>query len=416
MERVSNSFSNISKIHHRHASSPLTFLSDTKTLSVLWFAVMVVLAMSSLVPRAATAASYVHGSIVRNSLVRRGRVPTTFVLRRSRSSDLSLGAANDDSFFDSVPPSWERITSPKNPTVKHVRSLISKRKTRTEFRSTVLEGQRLVLDALSHPATAKYVHRVLITPAALDKCPELLEVLSSRLSESKDDDDDDFRVHAVTPDVVRACRDTVTPQGVVATCAIPPPYGSDDDDVSTSVSVASSSSASRLFLLLDGVSDPGNAGTLLRSAAAAGAEAVVLLPDCADPWNPKAVRSAMGASLHVPIASVGSLDEALRLLEARGCPPRRVYAADASTASSTPHDQVAWCSGSAALCVGREGAGLSPAVRRAVVDGTVSSVHVPMERGGAVESLNAAVCGSVILFEHARQRRAAATINANENE
>ena len=104
-----------------------------------------------------------------------------------------------------------------------------------------------------------------------------------------------INIKMATEEVVNACCDTVTPQGIVATISIPPPYSGPISNNSSS-----SSRKSRLYVILDGVSDPGNVGTILRSSLAVGVEAVLLLSDndnnnsCCDVWNPKAVRSAMG--------------------------------------------------------------------------------------------------------------------------
>ena len=177
-----------------------------------------------------------------------------------------------------------------------------------------------------------------------------------------------------------------------------------------------------LILVLDAVSDPGNAGTLLRSAVATGVAAVVWLPDSCDPWNPKAVRAAMGTTFRLPMLHAASWDECAARLLGEGGACRTIYAAtmleddvnddvndnDANRAAprgGTSLYDVDWTNqdeSPIALVIGSEGNGLTPPLRRAVRDGTVQAVHVPMQPG--IESLNAAVCGSVILFEYYRQR------------
>lgn len=230
-----------------------------------------------------------------------------------------------------------------------------------------------------------------------------------------------------TDEVVAACAGTVTPQGVVALMDIPQPYDpiatplndrrNDDDD--------NEISPPPFYLLLDGLSDPGNVGTLLRTCAAADAAALFLLPGSCDVWNPKAVRSAMGASFRIPVIEVGGLEGALEFLEERcGVHGDRVYAATMDEGEvddggeprkrSLPHYSVDWASndgsgggGGSALILGKEGEGLSLEVREAVRRGRISSVHVPMAPG--TESLNAAVCGSVVMFERMRQLAAVAS-------
>lgn len=176
-----------------------------------------------------------------------------------------------------------------------------------------------------------------------------------------------------------------------------------------------------LYLVLDGVSDPGNVGTLIRSCASIdGVNAVFLIHGSADVFSPKTIRSSMGACFHLPIQYFTSFSECLQFMEQSFYPKFSAkddfFAAtmESSTSKSDsislPHYLVDW-SGSesgvgtkiSALCIGKEGSGLSQDVRDAVLNGSIKSVHVPMS-GDKVESLNAAVCGSVILFEFSRQR------------
>lgn len=306
---------------------------------------------------------------------------------------------------------WEPITSTKNPTVKLFKSLVSKRRERKKQNLTVLEGHRLVMDMLSNPRVSSYIQHVLVSEQALNHADlgRELEDLLLNLSPTQ-------KVNIVSYDVLQTCCDTITPQGVVATCSIPKPFSPEyfNED--------SSYDQPELFLVLDGVSDPGNVGTLLRSSAAVGVKAVILLPDCTDVWAPKAIRSGMGASFHVPIVSVDSLDDCLNFLNECGCENQHFYAAtmdvsDESSSSenkksSPAHYEIDWVkhassdsSKVSALCIGKEGPGLSIPVREAVSNGKIRSVHVPMEDTGVVESLNAAVCGSVVLFEFSRQKR-----------
>lgn len=155
------------------------------------------------------------------------------------------------------------------------------------------------------------------------------------------------------------------------------------------------------------MSDPGNVGTLLRSSLAVGCAGVILLPGSCDPWSPKVVRSAMGSSFspQLPIIQASSWQSALAALESWNV--KDIYAAtmiDGGTegGGSKPHFSIDWRSPSA-LVIGSEGTGLSPDIRQAINDdgNMVKAVHVPMCSG--IESLNAAVCGSVILFEYSRQ-------------
>ena len=169
-----------------------------------------------------------------------------------------------------------------------------------------------------------------------------------------------------------------SPQGVIA-CVRPP-------------APRAPSAAASLVLLLEDIQDPGNIGTLLRSAAAAGAEHVLLSPGCAFAWSPKVLRAAMGAHFAVNVVEKADLAAYLRLHggtsialagEARDC----LYDLDLR--------------GPVALVLGNEGAGISKALRAAAD----RMAAIPM--ANRVESLNAAAAGTAALFEVARQRRQA---------
>jgi TrmH family RNA methyltransferase len=193
----------------------------------------------------------------------------------------------------------------------------------------------------------------------------------------------------------------VTPQGIVALVDIP--------NISPD-----SRKQYPFFLVLDGVSDPGNVGTLLRSALAVGVSGVVILPGCCDVWNPKAVRSSMGASFQLPIVDVSDWDDAVHKLVGK-FNVRQIYCAkmmedgDDGVGGSHCHFDIDWLVEPSALVIGSEGSGLSADVRDTVDDrrevangdAKIAAVHVPMKAG--IESLNAAVCGSVIMFEYSRQ-------------
>jgi len=289
---------------------------------------------------------------------------------------------------------FDLISSTKCTTVKLIRALQKKRKKREEEQLTVLEGHRLVLDALTDKNTGPLMRHVIITERALahDGYGEkLMDLVRARSGE--------IVVNVATDEVINACCDTVTPQGVVALCTIPPEFNPTKD---------LNSRAAPIYLIFDGVSDPGNVGTLLRSAAAVGVAGVFVLPDSCDVFGPKAIRSAMGATFKVPVRSVSSVDECLKLLAECGVTANNVFAATMDTsdgasddASSLAHYHVDWKSAPSALCLGQEGSGLSDTIRHYVAKGRINSVHVPMMPG--IESLNAAVCGSVIMFEHFRQ-------------
>ena len=191
--------------------------------------------------------------------------------------------------------------------------------------------------------------------------------------ETLDAQDDKF---ATQHDVIATISDTVTPQGVVAAVAWPEvePAGRG------------------VQLVLDAVQDPGNVGTLLRTAEATGISQVICVAGTADVYSPKVVRAAMGAHFRLAIAQDVTWDEAPMLL----IPADNVYAAVAS--APMPYFAADWRQPSA-LIVGNEANGVSEAGLALAT----KQISIPMQ--GPVESLNAAIAGSVILFEALRQRK-----------
>jgi TrmH family RNA methyltransferase len=256
------------------------------------------------------------------------------------------------------------IESQANPHVKHIRSLAADRRDRRRERLFVLEGVRLVADALASGAALQLA---LYAPDQL----ELTEAGRALLGQLEM-----LGVaHRSTAQVVAAASDTIHPQGVVALARWP--------QVEPGVP--------GIVLVLDAIQDPGNLGTLLRSAEAIGVAEVLCTSGTVDAYSPKVVRAAMGA--HMRLAIVQDLDwdataERLSFVD-------HVYAADAE--ARMPYFAVDWRQPSA-LIIGNEAHGLSDDARALAR----SLIGIPMR--GRAESLNAAVAGSVILFEALRQR------------
>lgn len=257
-----------------------------------------------------------------------------------------------------------QITSTANPHVKAARRL-HRRRHRQQTGRCLLEGLRLVADAWQHGGRFE---EVFVTQSFLHN-PEGERLVQAMEAAG-------VRVLLVPESVLESLSQTVTPQGIVAVVQQPRlplpahPW---------------------LLLVLDRLQDPGNAGTLVRSAAAAGADGVLFGPGSVDPYNDKVLRAAMGAHFRLPVLDVGRWEE----LRAHLGPDRPLYVADPR--GQTIYDQVDWIR-PAALVVGSEAHGPGP---EALAQGI--PVAIPMAR--ETESLNAAVAGSVILFEAARQRR-----------
>ena len=251
-----------------------------------------------------------------------------------------------------------RIDSPNNPIIVRARSLRDSRRRRWTERAFLVEGPRFIADFL-----------------ASGLVPELLLLGDDLPSASPLRDADHVEV------AERALIDisaTEHSQGAVAILPFP--------------NIGLRSAAPSLILLLDRIQDPGNAGTLVRSAAASDVDGIWFTPGSADPFNPKVIRAAAAAHSAIEIG-VGPSEEVL----ARGL---RIVVAQGG-AGSTPLDEVDWAPPSI-LVLGNEGAGVSADL----VDCADLVVAIPISP--RVESLNVGVAGSIILFEAARQRRRAA--------
>ncbi len=251
-------------------------------------------------------------------------------------------------------------TSLANERVKYARSL-QRERVRTRERRFTVEGIRLVEEALKagvRPVLAFYTARLTTS--------ERGRALLGELQRASQD------LMEVTDEIMAAISETVTPQGVLAVVPVPefplPAQG--------------------LALVLDGLRDPGNAGTILRTAWAAGVAGVLATRGTVDLYAPKVVRAAMGAHFHLPLRA--GLDAPTLAQALAG---RRALLA---TQEGRPYWEVDW-RGEAALIVGGEARGSELAAPLAQ-----ERVTVPM--AGGVESLNAAIAAAIILFEARRQR------------
>jgi TrmH family RNA methyltransferase len=239
---------------------------------------------------------------------------------------------------------------------------LKRRKARERRSQFVAEGVRTVEELLRSPFA---VRGVLHTAAAAETArgAALLDAVAHRAIESVQVDDAEFL----------SAADTEHPQGILAVSDVP---------AQTLASVEFPAAAR--VLVLDAIQDPGNAGTLVRTAAALGVTAVVALPGTADLWNAKAVRSGVGAHFRVP-AVHATADELTACLDAQRIV---LWGADAG---GEPVDK-ATAPARLALAVGNEGAGLSDGIRAK----SAKIVGLPM--AAAVESLNVSVAAGIMLW------------------
>lgn len=253
------------------------------------------------------------------------------------------------------------ITSPDNERVKYVRSLYTKKK-RYEGRAFVVEGVRLLEEAIEAGTNFEIV---LYHSGMLSRTPRGLDLLGKVGSAAV----------PVTERVLKSVSDTVAPQGIVAVVPFP--------EEPARVEGA-------LALVVDRVQDPGNLGTILRTAAAAAVKAVITTRDTVDPFSPKAVRAGMGAHFQLGLFVDRDWSEIERLVAGR-----TVFLASAGLGKT--YYQLDWTLPSA-LIIGSEASGISEGAKQVAT----TAVNVPMVPGA--ESLNAAVAAGILIFEAFRQQ------------
>jgi len=269
-------------------------------------------------------------------------------------------------------PSGPELTSIRSPRVKAARQL-SKRALRVRTRSFLAEGPQVVSEAL---ARGGVVTELFLTGAARSRHGGLAARASRQGA----------AVHVVSGEVMAELAQTITPQGVIAVCRFV--------DVPLA---ALTGAAPRLVVILANVRDPGNAGTVLRTADAAGASGVVFSDASVDPYNSKCVRASAGSIFHLDLVQGGPVAEVVAGLRAAGL---RVLAADGNSRQAL--DQVeprGLLSEPTAWLFGNEAWGL-PADILALAD---EMVAVPIY--GQAESLNLAAAAAVCLYASARAQR-----------
>lgn len=259
-----------------------------------------------------------------------------------------------------------RITSASNRIIKQLRELDDK-KGRTRWNAFIIEGLKLADEALRHLARIDYF---LVADSLY---PEFESMMAGRK---------DIPVYLVPDDLFKRVSTTGTPQGVLAVAPL-----LDHEDPSL---IAEGSR----YVVLEQLQDPGNIGTIIRAADACGFDAVLLSPGCADPHNPKVIRSAMGSVFHIPILSCADIFDTISRLRSRGIRIVAAHPRDSSIIWDLPLADII------AVVIGNEGNGLS----QRMLDITDLRAMIPMP--GQAESLNAASAASMVLYESMRQRLA----------
>ena len=249
----------------------------------------------------------------------------------------------------------ETITSRDNAKIKYACAVRDSEKQRAADGLFFAEGPKLCLE-LAKSCTPRTVYA---TAAALAKTPELATLAPAEIA----------------PHVAEKLSGTKSNQGVFALFETPTPPA---DTLDTA----------RRILMLEGVQDPGNVGTLLRSAAAFGFDGVILSEGCASVYAPKTLRASMGAAVRIPVIETGAMPQAIALLREKGitCLAAALYQSQPLSAAKAGYP------GGVCVVIGSEGQGLTDET----IAACNSTVRIPMT--DRVESLNAGIAGSILLW------------------
>lgn len=247
----------------------------------------------------------------------------------------------------------EKITSRSNGLLVHMKKLAASAAYRREQGVYLCDSPKLLAEALKWHAPVREIAVTAGVP--LPPLPETVRAVE------------------IPEDVMSSISPMKSPQGALFTVTLP------------ETAVPEALPGSR-YMVLDGVQDPGNVGTLWRTADAFGADGMILLPGCADPWSPKTLRATMGACFRLPVWE-GALDDLTPKLAQAGLP---LYA---TALREDTVDLREMALRRCAVAIGSEGRGVS----QAVLDASAKTVKIPMAE--QCESLNAAIAGAVVLWQ-----------------
>ncbi len=275
-----------------------------------------------------------------------------------------------------------------NATIKEIKKLNEKSKERRESGLFVTEGLRMLLET-----PLEWVEQVYVTDTFLKTIDQDVpadhsySVRASELIKWMD-------YETITDEQMRRISDTTTPQGVL--CVVRQPRHTLDDILDTGKKADNTSAASagknRLIMIIEDIQDPGNLGTIMRTAEGAGASGIVMTRGCVDIFNPKTIRSTMGSVYRVPFVYTDDIVSATEAIRKSGI---TIYAAHLN--GKQYYNEVEYSD--SAFMIGNEGNGLTDATA-ALAD---TYIKIPME--GELESLNASVAASILMYHHYISRR-----------
>lgn len=257
------------------------------------------------------------------------------------------------------------VTGLQNPVVKAAAELKQK-KYRTQNGLYLAEGLRTAEEAVAYKA----VETLFYVATDDERTMHLLEDAAAQ----------NIKLVCVSENVMKKIADTETPQGIIAVCKMRQPK------------LENLLASGKMLLVLDRVGDPGNIGTMLRTADAAGIGGLVLLKGCADIYAPKTVRSSMGSLFHIPVLSGVSEQEFVSVAKKAG------YDLLVTCLDGADNLYKADLSGRIAFVMGNEAGGVS----ETLLEKADKRVYIPM--AGRAESLNVAMAAGIVMFEALRRK------------
>ncbi|QXM06352.1 23S rRNA (guanosine(2251)-2'-O)-methyltransferase RlmB [Crassaminicella indica] len=263
-----------------------------------------------------------------------------------------------------------KIYSSDNGAIKHVKEL-KKRKYRQKYSEYIVEGIRIIKDALENNQEIKYI---LFSESLYNVSggQELFNILIKR----------NIKIYEIPKKIYTELSDTKSPQGIMAILSI---KQYDLDEVLCA--------SNNLFVVLDRIQDPGNLGTIIRTADAAGFAGVILTKGCVDLYNLKTIRATMGSIFHFPIIHGEETIKVIKHLKLKN-----IKIVSTSLKTDKYYDEVDY-NERTALIIGNEANG----VLEEVLENSDELVKIPML--GKAESLNASIAASIIMYEAVRQKR-----------
>lgn len=274
-----------------------------------------------------------------------------------------------------------------NAKIKEIQKLTEKSKARREAGLFVIEGPRMFIET-----PLEWIEEIYVTQRFLDNADSgLSDSAAGSVENSHSDHSTSIRAsemitwmnhEVVTEEQMKKLTDTVTPQGIL--CVVRQPSYTMEDIINHP--------GHRLIMILEDIQDPGNLGTIFRTAEGAGASGIIMTKGCADLFNPKVVRSTMGSIYRVPFFVTDDIEQTISLVKNAQI---EVFAAHLK--GEHFYDEIEYKD--AAFLIGNEGRGLKDSTA------SLADTYIKIPMSGELESLNASMAAGILMYEHNRQIR-----------